>query len=173
MFSMDAKKSTDIAESVCEKNVRILLKISVPEFRPAHRNFRPAPSNPRKKLITRAFYPQPRLSPAPAPSTRDRYPRQIVYPSNYIRLSHNPACKATSKRHRNNVKACRRIDVQKWLKWTSLRRRNIDVVSTFSTSYQRRITVENAHGIDVKMLTSFRHTCFDLNSTPKRTRLPS
>ena len=78
MFLMDAKKSTDIAESVCEKNVRILLKIPVPEFRPAHRNFRPAPSNPRKKLNTRAFYPHPRLLPAPAPSTRD--PRQIVYP---------------------------------------------------------------------------------------------
>ena len=50
------KKSTDIAESVCEKNVRILPKNSVPEFIPTHRNFRPAPSNPRKKLITRAFF---------------------------------------------------------------------------------------------------------------------
>ena len=60
-----AKKSTDIAESVCEKNVRILLKISVPEFKPAHWNFRPAPSNPREKLISRTFYPHPRLLPAP------------------------------------------------------------------------------------------------------------
>ena len=64
MFLTDAQKSTEIncrCESLCEKNVQILIIISVLEFRPAHRNFRPAPSNPRKKMIThtRAFYSRP------------------------------------------------------------------------------------------------------------------
>ena len=59
MVLTDAQKSTEIycrCESMCKKNVQILI-ISVPVFRPAHRNFRPAPSNPCKKND----YPHPRL----------------------------------------------------------------------------------------------------------------
>ena len=66
----------------------------------------------------------------------------------FSRQAINPAGKATSKRRRNNVRACRRIDVEKWLKTqmestlryrrrfdvgistSEYRRRNIDVVST-------------------------------------------
>ena len=43
------KKSTDIAERVRKERANFN-KISVPEFRPAHRNFRPTSSNLRKKI---------------------------------------------------------------------------------------------------------------------------
>ena len=92
-------------------------------------------------------------------------------------LSFFPAGKATLKRRRNNVRACRRIDDEKALKTqmeSTLRiRRRFNVQKstsdcrsrfgvTFSTSYQRPKIVENANGIDVENSTSFQRLEIDV-----------